>query len=330
MGDTGLGQRFINGKLSGHDGVVRGGEHGVHLISGDLAGGQHDLVGGGAGVLLVGHVLLVQIRLGVLDGGGGGILSLVIQQADGLGVGVGGEDQVQDGVGVQIVGGAGDVGAGGVHALHQTCAHGIGHGSEDHGDLVVLGGALHGHGHGGGHADHEVNLVGNEVGDDLVHHGGVGVAVVIADVEGDALLLADGLQLGADVGHDLVQGRVVHIVADADLVGLAVGLIGVGLLAAGEEGQRHHGGQRQRNQLLQSVLFHVFLPPKRYFLLGRRMEGSLPATNFLKTKKTSAPHGTKASASAIPPKLTSCDAHSLLRTIMRTPRITGGFPSDPT
>ena len=51
---------------------------------------------------------------------------------------------------------------------------------------------------------------------------------------------------------------------------------------------------------------------------------------ILKTKKASAPHGTKAFASAIPPKLTSCDVHSLLRTIMRTPRITGGFPSDPT
>ena len=49
-----------------------------------------------------------------------------------------------------------------------------------------------------------------------------------------------------------------------------------------------------------------------------------------KADEASAPHGTKAFASAIPPKLTSCDVHSLLRTIMRTPRITGGFPSDPT
>ena len=60
------------------------------------------------------------------------------------------------------------------------------------------------------------------------------------------------------------------------------------------------------------------------------MEGPVPAAWILKTKKASAPHGTKAFASAIPPKLTSCDVHSLLRTIMRTPRITGGFPSDPT
>ena len=41
------------------------------------------------------------------------------------------------------------------------------------------------------------------------------------------------------------------------------------------------------------------------------MEGPLPAAWILKTKKTSAPHGTKAFASAIPPKLTSCDVHSL-------------------
>ena len=67
-----------------------------------------------------------------------------------------------------------------------------------------------------------------------------------------------------------------------------------------------------------------------YGYFGRRMEGPVPAAWILKTKKASAPHGTKAFASAIPPKLTSCDVHSLLRTIMRTPRITGGFPSDPT
>ena len=333
MGNAGLGQGLVNGQLCGHYGVVGGGEHGVGLVGHDAADGQADLVGGGAVILLVGHALLIQVRLGVLDGGGGGVLALVIQQGDVLGVGVGGEDQVQDGVGVQIVGGAGDVGTGSLQALHQAGADGVRHGGKDHGDVGALGGGLHGHGHGGGYADHQVHLVGDEVGNDLVQHGGIGVAVIIADLKGDALLLADGSQLGFDVVHDLIQGCVIHIVADANLVGCGAGGAGgivVVFFAAGEEGQGQQGGQGQGQRTLQNVLFHFCFLQILYRFFGRRMEGPLPAAWILKTKKTSAPHGTKAFASAIPPKLTSCDAHSLLRTIMRTPRITGGFPSDPT
>ena len=333
VGDAGLGQSLVNGQLCGHHGVVGGGEHGVGLVGHDAADGQADLVGGGAVILLVGHALLIQVRLGVLDGCGGGVLTLVIQQGDVLGVGGGGEDQVQDGVGVQIVGGAGDVGAGSLQALHQAGADGVGHGGKDHGDVGALGGGLHGHGHGGGYADHQVHLVGDEVGNDLVQHGGIGVAVIIADLKGDALLLADGSQLGFDVVHDLIQGCVIHIVADANLVGCGAGGAGgivVVFFAAGEEGQGQQGGQGQGQHTLQNVLFHFCFLQILYRFFGWRMEGPLPAAWILKTKKTSAPHGTKAFASAIPPKLTSCDAHSLLRTIMRTPRITGGFPSDPT
>ena len=102
------------------------------------------------------------------------------------------------------------------------------------------------------------------------------------------------------------------------------------LFAAGEERQGQQGGQGQSQHTAQNVLFILFSSKILYGYFGRRMEGPVPAAWILKTKKASAPHGTKAFASAIPPKLTSCDVHSLLRTIMRTPRITGGFPSDPT
>ena len=263
--DACLGEGLVDGQLCGHHGVVGGGEHGVGLVGHDAADGQTDLVGGGAVILLVGHAPLVQVRLGILDGSGRGVLPQVIQQGDALGVRVGGENQVQDGIGVQIVGGTGDVGAGGLQALHQTRTHRVGHGGKDHGNVSALGGGLHGHGHGSGYADHQVHLVGHEVGDDLIQHGGIGVAVIIADLEGDALLLADGLEPGLDVVHDLVQGCIVRIAADADLIGCGTGGAGgivIAFFAAGEERQGQQGGQGQSQHTAQHVLFHFCFPPK--------------------------------------------------------------------
>lgn len=133
-----------------------------------------------------------------------------------------------------------------------------------------------------GHADHQVHLIGDEVGDDLVHDGGVGVAVVIADVEGDTLLLADGLELGLDVGHDLVQGRIVHIVADANLIGggsgrVAVGLcIAVGLFAAGKQGQASTAASA-RESIFFTVFFFISDYLQNIICFRWRMEGPLPA-----------------------------------------------------
>ena len=61
------------------------------------------------------------------DGGGGGILTLVIEQADGLSIGVKGEDEVHYRVGIEVVGSAGDVRAGGFEGFDESRADGVGH-----------------------------------------------------------------------------------------------------------------------------------------------------------------------------------------------------------
>ena len=240
MRDAGFGQGLVDGELGGHDGVVGRGEDGVNLVGDEGVDGEHDLVDGGAVIVLVGDLLLIEEGLGLGDGGGGGVLAHVVEQGHAVGVGVRGEDELHDGGGVEAVRGAGDIGAGGVQALDQAGGDRVGDSREDHGDAVVLGGGLHAHGNRGRHADHEVDIVGDEVLDDLGHDVGVGVAVVIADVEGDTLLLADGGELILNVLDNLVQGGVVDIVADADLEdGFAAGGKGGGAQAEdqGENGQ---------------------------------------------------------------------------------------------
>ena len=242
MRDAGFGQGLVDGELGGHDGVVGRGEDGVDLIGDEGIDGEHDLVDGGAVIVLVGDLLLIEEGLRLGDGGGGGILAHVVEQGDIVGIGVRREDELHDGGGIEAVRGAGDVGAGGVHALDQAGGDRVGDGGEDHGDAVVLGGGLHAHGNRGGHADHQVDIVGDEVLDDLGHDVGVGVAVVIADLEGHALLLADGGELILDIFHDLVQRGVVDIVADADLEDGFVGGKG-GSAEAEDQGENDQDGK---------------------------------------------------------------------------------------
>lgn len=71
-----------------------------------------------------------------------------------------------------------------------------------------------------GNADEKIGAAALEVCDDLLHHGGVRVAVIIVDHKLHALLRADLLQPRLNVFHDLVQGGIVYIVADADAEGL--------------------------------------------------------------------------------------------------------------
>ena len=118
MGDAGLSQGFVDAQLGGHDGVISGGEHRVHLLGDQGLGGQVDLISGGAGLFNVLDVCLVQIGLGFGDGLGGGVLAVVIEQAHIITVGVGSGHQLEDGTGVQGVRGAGDVTARFVHGVH--------------------------------------------------------------------------------------------------------------------------------------------------------------------------------------------------------------------
>ena len=240
MRDAGFGQGLVDGELGGHDGVVGRGEDGVNSVGDQGVDGQHDLVDGGAVIVLVGDLLLIEEGLRLGDGGGGGVLAHVVEQGHAVGIGVGGEDELHDGGGVEAVGGAGDVGARLIHALDQAGGDRIGDGGEDHGDAVVLGGGLHAHGDRGRHADHQVDIVGDEVLDDLGHDVGVGIAVVIADLEGHALLFADGGEPVLDVLDNLVQGSVVDIVADADFED--------GVIVRGEGGSAQTEDQGENGQ----------------------------------------------------------------------------------
>ena len=249
MGDAGLRQRLVNGQLGGHDGVVGGGEHGIHTGGDQAFNGHLNLSGGGAGGIHIGNSPGVQVGLGIRDGGGGGILAQVIQQADLVGIGVGGKHQIQQRVGVQEVGGAGDVRAGSLQGLHQTGGDGIGNGGEDHGDTVTLGHGLHPHGNRGSHTDHQVHFFGEEIGDDLLHDGGIGHAVVFQNLEGHALLLGDEVKLGFDVFNDLIQGGILDEIADADF---EFGLLGGGGYSG--QGDKHCQGKQQGNKLLHNKI----------------------------------------------------------------------------
>ena len=72
-------------------------------------------------------------KLGVCNGLCRSILAQIIQQADGVDVGVDGQDEVHDGVGVQGVGSAGDVRLG-----VKACGSGVGDGGVDDGDVGIL------------------------------------------------------------------------------------------------------------------------------------------------------------------------------------------------
>ena len=217
---TGLDEALIDGQLGGHDGVIGGGEHGLDP-GGYQCLGSHLHLGGGGAVLFhhLDAVLLAE-GLGVRNGLGGGILTQVIQQTDGIDAGVCRHDQVHDGVGVQGIGGAGDV-----LLTVKACGGGIGHSGVDHRDVGVLHSGQHSSGGGGGHGHDHIHAVGHKVCADLVQVGLVGlcVGVIIGVVKGDAFLLTNGIQTALHRFHDLVEGGVVHIVDDAHLEGLASG-----------------------------------------------------------------------------------------------------------
>ena len=216
--DACLGKGLVDGKLCGHDGVISGGEDGLDTGGDEGLSGHLNFGGGGAVLLDVLDALAVAESLGVCNGLCRSILAQIIQQADGVDVGVDGQDEVHDGVGVQGIGSAGDVRLG-----VKACGGGVGDGGVDDGDVGILHSGQHGSSGGGGHSHDDVHAVGHEVGADLVQVGLVGlrIGVVVGVVEGDALLLAHLVQTLLHRRNDLVQGSVVNIVDNAHLEGLA-------------------------------------------------------------------------------------------------------------
>ena len=119
----------------------------------------------------------------------------------------------------------------------------------------------------GGDGDHGVIALAGHLGADLVEQALVILAVELRIVDGDAQLRRLGVQLGFHRLADLVQGGVVQLLNDGDLIPghpLSGGLGGVGgrgsggtgAGAAGGEGQGQRGGGGQRHGVLQIQLFH--------------------------------------------------------------------------
>ena len=103
-----IGKGLIDGQLGGHHGVVGGGEHCLDTGSHKGLSSHLHLGGGGTVLFNVLDALAVAERLGIGDGWVEGILAQVVQQTDGVNVGVDGSDEVHNGLGVQGIGGAGD------------------------------------------------------------------------------------------------------------------------------------------------------------------------------------------------------------------------------
>ena len=225
VGDAGLVEDFRNGALTGHDGVVGGGEHGLNPAHQSVGGGE-DFVGRVAGLFNVCDALAVQVRLCLGNGGYGVGFAVGVKQAHGLNVGLGSQHHVQNEGGVQGVRGAGDVGQAG-----EAGGLGIGDGGVDHGDARVFRGGGHGGGGQGGDGKNGVNLIGNHLGGDLVQHGGVVLTVVILVVYGNALFGSHFVQLGFHGQPDFIQGGVVQLLDDGhveDLTGFGFGGGGFG------------------------------------------------------------------------------------------------------
>ena len=269
MGDACLCKRLINGQLGGHDGVVRRSEDSVDLVADKGFCCEHDFVHRSSGALDVFDALFLKIGFRGGDCGGGGIFADVVQQSDQIGVGIRCEDQVHDGVGVKIVGSARQVCTRRLEGFHNSRPHGVGHGGEYYGDLVVFGCGLHAHSHRRCDGDHQVHLVRDEVGDDLVHDVCVRIAVVFLNVKDNALFRADAVELAADVCNDLVERGIVNEVADAHFEGFA-------LCESGGDADCGKGYDESQDQCCTDELFHGFLFLSFFyfllFLFGLRTE----------------------------------------------------------
>ena len=208
VSDASLVEDFRNGTLTGHDGVVGGGEHGLNPAYQSVGGGE-DFVGRVAGLFNVCDALAVQVCLCIGNGGHGVGFAVGVQQAHGLNIGLGGEHHVQNEGGVQSIGGAGDVGDTG-----EAGGLGVGDGSVDHGDTRVFRGGGHGGGGQSGDGKNGVHLIGNHLGGDLVQHGGIVLPVVILVVDGNAFFGSHLVQFGLHGQPDFIQGSMVQLLDD--------------------------------------------------------------------------------------------------------------------
>ena len=212
----------------GNQGIGSLGDFG---LAGDAHGVNFKAVIGGLGLVF-------------LDGGNGVGLAGGVDDADGLGFRLELADQVQLSLYRQLIGGAGDV------AGIQLGLDRVGNGGEDHGNILILGGGVAGHGGGSSDGHHQVNVLGGELLADLGGDVVVKAGVLIIHLQVHALLNAGLGQALEEALPAVIQGGVLAVLGDADGIGFFALLRGGGRLcrlagAGGDgkrKGQRHQGG----------------------------------------------------------------------------------------
>ena len=311
MGNFGLGQLLIDGQLGGHDHVIGGGKDSIHTTGHQSGSSGDHLVIGVARLFHIGDSLAVQVLLGLLDGSGGVGLGQRVQQPHLLHVGILGEHHIQNDAGLQGVAGAGDVVQPG-----ELCGLGVRYCGVHHRGLGVLGTQGHHLSGGAGDGNDGVHPVYNSLVSQLLEHGLVVLSGIHLIFNGYILFLGNGVQLSGDCFGDLIQRGMVHLLDHSHLVGVVLPILACTTGTQREKHGARYGTSGKSTDDL--IVFHgVFL---HFLNLGGRCFSALPGP---KNEKSLCPTWDKSSASAIPPKLTPNDAHSLTHTIICAPSDNG-------
>ncbi len=212
MGHFCVDEFLIDGEFRRHHIVVGGCED--RLCAGGEQGvrreGDFPVVG--ACLFYHGYAFCFTVSFGSGDGGGGSVLTFVVEQSHRLDIRVGGKHQVENGFCVQGVRSACNVGTRCVHGCHKPCAHRIGDSGEHHRDQAAViprvfrGGILHDHGDRRGDRNNEVHIGGDQVCGNLVHGGGIRLPVVgvVFVVKGNAEFFGFFVKFRLNGGNDLV------------------------------------------------------------------------------------------------------------------------------
>jgi len=252
-GNTGGHQDVGDGLGVGGGDVIGGEIDHIRVVSGGLSHGRH-VIGVGEGKFPGLNALVGQAGRHFLDLVAGVGLGGAEQQGDLLGLG----EPLGDHIGllaqVSQIGGAGDVAAYGAVEIVKIQGHAVsGDGGAQNGNVGSRGS---GGGRGGGGVGHDqVHALGNKAVDDRAAVVGLagGVLVFKLHLAGEGFIQSVNKTLGCSV-----QRGVLHQLADADLIGGALGggivRAGGGCLrlgaAAGGKGQRHGRSQNKSEQFL--------------------------------------------------------------------------------
>ena len=219
MGDAGLREFFIDGKLRRHNCIIGRCEYRIHAFRDQriCRGGYFILrrpcFFNGLNPLLFQDLFRVGNRLR------GRILALGIQQADLLCIRILSKNQIHNGFCIQGVRSPGNIGARCIQAVHQFRSDRIRNGRKYNRNVLSLCCRLHDLGGRRRHRHDQIHIVTDQLGGDLVQGSPVSLSVklIIPVVESNSQLLSLCVQLLLQVFHNLIQGSMIHILNDANL-----------------------------------------------------------------------------------------------------------------